>query len=90
MLNAPTGMQVEWITESTTLADAVRTYPWLDGQVSVWCACEFDDMRGLRQYFRNERQVERNNIYISSYWKQGVTEDGHKVLKRRDAEEQIA
>ena len=90
VLNAPTGMQVDWITENTKLADAVRTYPWLDGQASVWCACEFDDMRGLRQYFRNERQVERDNIYISSYWKQGVTEDGHKVLKRQDAEEQVA
>ncbi|MDF4604042.1 siderophore-interacting protein, partial [Vibrio parahaemolyticus] len=24
--------------------------------------------------------------YISSYWKQGVSEDGHKVIKREDAE----
>ncbi len=47
---------------------------------------EFDSMRALRQYFRNEKEVDRENIYISSYWKQGVSEDGHKVIKREDAE----
>jgi NADPH-dependent ferric siderophore reductase len=43
-------------------------------------------MRALRQYFRNEKEVDRENIYISSYWKKGVSEDGHKVIKREDAE----
>jgi NADPH-dependent ferric siderophore reductase len=43
-------------------------------------------MRALRQYFRNDRDVEREFIYISSYWKNGVTEEGHKVIKREDAE----
>jgi NADPH-dependent ferric siderophore reductase len=47
-------------------------------------------MRALRQYFRNEKQVKRENIYISSYWKLGVSEDGHKTIKQQDAEEQGA
>ena len=43
-------------------------------------------MRELRQYFRNEKEVAKENIYISSYWKRGVTKDGHKAIKRADAE----
>lgn len=89
-LNAPTNMKVIWLYQDDDLTETVRELPWLDGTASVWCACEFDAMRALRQYFRNERQVERENIYISSYWKQGVTEDGHKVIKQQDAKEQAA
>lgn len=85
-LNTPAGMELIWLTEQQTLADSVRELEWLDGNASVWCACEFDSMRALRQYFRNEKEVDRENIYISSYWKQGVSEDGHKVIKREDAE----
>ncbi|END3382373.1 siderophore-interacting protein [Vibrio alginolyticus] len=85
-LQAPAGMELIWLTEQQTLADSVRELEWLDGNASVWCACEFDSMRALRQYFRNEKEVDRENIYISSYWKQGVSEDGHKVIKREDAE----
>lgn len=85
-LHAPAGMELIWLTEGQALAEAVRELEWLDGEAAVWCACEFDSMRALRQYFRNEKEVERDNIYISSYWKQGVSEDGHKVIKREDAE----
>ena len=85
-LHAPAGMKLIWLTEGQNLADAVRELTWLQGNAAVWCACEFDSMRALRQYFRNEKEVERENIYISSYWKQGVSEDGHKVIKREDAE----
>ncbi len=85
-LHAPVGMELIWLTEGQSLAEAVRELEWLDSEVAVWCACEFDSMRALRQYFRNEKEVERENIYISSYWKQGVSEDGHKVIKREDAE----
>lgn len=85
-LHAPAGMELIWLTEGQALADSVRELEWLDGNASIWCACEFDSMRALRQYFRNEKEVDRENIYISSYWKQGVSEDGHKVIKREDAE----
>ncbi|MGR5068857.1 siderophore-interacting protein [Vibrio alfacsensis] len=84
-IEAPAGMEVHWVTEQP-LADKVRELEWQQGEAAVWCACEFDSMRALRQYFRNEKDVERENIYISSYWKQGVSEDGHKVIKREDAE----
>lgn len=85
-LHAPADMELIWLTEGQALADSVRELEWLDGNASIWCACEFDLMRALRQYFRNEKEVDRENIYISSYWKQGVSEDGHKVIKREDAE----
>lgn len=87
LLNAPEGIKVTWLLEGEqTLVQAVRDLTWLDGEVSVWSACEFESMRALRQYFRNEKEVEKDNIYISSYWKRGVTEDGHKVLKQQDAQ----
>ncbi len=84
-LSAPENIEVLWITASESLAETVTSLPWKDGKVSVWSACEFDIMRELRQYFRNEKNVEREFIYISSYWKNGVSEDGHKDIKRRDA-----
>ncbi len=87
-IQAPENMTVKWIFEDEDLEKAVRAQPWLEGTASVWCACEFDSMRALRQYFRNEKEVDRENIYISSYWKQGVSEDGHKLIKREDAETQ--
>lgn len=85
-LHAPAEMDLIWLTEGQSLAEAIRELEWLEGDAAVWCACEFDSMRALRQYFRNEKEVDRENIYISSYWKQGVSEDGHKVIKREDAE----
>ncbi|CAK2924678.1 Siderophore-interacting protein [Vibrio crassostreae] len=88
-LEAPEGIKITWLIEDETeetLSQTVRSIEWLDGQVSVWTACEFESMRELRQYFRNEKEVAKENIYISSYWKHGVTEDGHKVLKQQDAQ----
>ncbi|EOW9551261.1 siderophore-interacting protein [Vibrio fluvialis] len=84
-LNAPAGVKLIW-SVGTPLVEAVKAQPWHDGQCSVWCACEFESMRALRQYFRNEKEIDREHIYISSYWKNGVSEDGHKVIKREDAE----
>jgi NADPH-dependent ferric siderophore reductase len=85
-LKAPKDINITWLVDDSSLEYTCKALPWLTGQVAVWCACEFDSMRSLRQYFNNERLVSRDCIYISSYWKQGVSEDGHKVLKRQDAE----
>ena len=89
-LEAPQGVKVIWAVAEygDKLVDMVKAQVWLEGQCAVWCACEFDSMKALRQYFRNDKEIDRDFIYISSYWKNGVSEDGHKVIKRQDAEEQ--
>ncbi len=88
-IKTPDNVQVIWLTGEESLAAKVHSLPWLDGTVSVWAACEFDSMRTIRRYFRNEKEVERENIYISSYWKQGVSEDGHKAIRQQDTIECI-
>lgn len=81
----PEKIKVTWLTDEPSLPNKVRSLTWLSGDVSVWVACEFNSMRALRTYFCNDKQVAKENIYISSYWKKGTTEDGHKVIKRQDA-----
>ena len=85
ILDMPKGIQVHWLTNNETLPATVTSLNWLKGDVSVWVACEFEDMKVLRHYFRNEKQVDKDNLYISSYWKEGTTEDGHKIIKQKDA-----
>ncbi|EGU46317.1 utilization protein for catechol-siderophore [Vibrio ichthyoenteri ATCC 700023] len=84
-IDVPSGIEVVWVTGD--LAGKIRQLTWLEGQASAWVACEFDAMRELRQYLRNEKAIDRDFIYISSYWKNGVSEDGHKVIKQQDAQE---
>jgi NADPH-dependent ferric siderophore reductase len=85
-LKVPEGIQLVWVSQSDSLVETVAKYPWPEGSVSVWAACEFISMRGLREYFKQTRQVSKDNLYISSYWKQGHTEEQHKIIKREDAE----
>lgn len=90
-LQKPNGISILWVinshpdTENTVLSDAVKTLPWLAGKPSIWTACEFSNMRLLRTYFKKDKQVSRDQIYISSYWKIGQSEDKHKVIKKQDA-----
>lgn len=91
-LTKPEGVELHWVINptpgkpNTTLADAVRRQPWQAGQVSAWAACEFSNMRHIRQYFKQERDVGRDYLYVSSYWKMGSSEEEHKVVKRSDSE----
>ena len=83
----PEGIEIIWVVTDeakTNLLTQVKALTWQQGEVSVWCACEFSDMRALRVYFRSDKSVDKDNIYISSYWKTGCTEDGHKIAKRDD------
>ena len=54
---------------------------------AAWVACEFSDMRALRQLLAKERRIPHDQLYISSYWREGRSEDQHKVDKRKDMEE---
>lgn len=89
-LRLPGDIQVQWVVNPTPekteglLVDRIKSLPWMDGSVFVWTACEFDSMRALRSYYRNDRGVDRDQIYLSSYWRAGRTEDQHKVDKQAD------
>ncbi|TYL47798.1 siderophore-interacting protein [Marinomonas sp. IMCC 4694] len=88
----PSGIELHWVInphpgESTKiLLERVKALPWPKGSVSAWVACEFSAMKALRSFFKIEKQLLREHLYISSYWKKGNSEDQHKVVKRTDNE----
>ncbi|MFC3700219.1 siderophore-interacting protein [Reinekea marina] len=86
----PEGVEVRWLLAHENLAQYVQSMGWPKGTVGVWAACEFSTMRELRQYFKVERGVPKEHIYISSYWKQGLNEEGHKEVKLKDAQSEAA
>ena len=92
ILEKPDDLELHWVfnpdpgSPNTVLADAVRRQRWRSGQVSAWAACEFSNMRAIRQSFKEDREVSRDYLYVSSYWKMGNSEEEHKVVKREDAE----
>ncbi|USD67534.1 siderophore-interacting protein [Vibrio sp. SCSIO 43136] len=89
-LSAPKGIQIEWVVSepaSEDLSQAIEKLPKQNGSAAIWCAAEFSQMRTIRRYFSQQWDISRDASYFSSYWKLGVTEDGHKVLKSQDAKE---
>lgn len=87
-INAPKGIDITWLVghyDQTLLADSIAQLPTLTEKTAIWCACEFNQMRAVRQTMSANENFDRKLAYFSSYWKPGVTEDGHKKLKREDA-----
>ncbi len=86
-MELPENVSLVFVRDSTQqLAVEVPLQPWLDGRCYIWAACEFDQMRSLRRYFRIQRKVNKQDMYISSYWKRGDTDEGNKRAKKLDAE----
>ncbi|AKH42975.1 NADPH-dependent ferric siderophore reductase [Altererythrobacter atlanticus] len=91
-LDHPEGVAVEWLVnpdpgnEQAVLARAARSLSWPSGSIYAWAASEFLTMQALRSYLREDRDLGRDRLYISSYWKCGLEEDAHKLVKREDAE----
>ncbi|WP_191601618.1 siderophore-interacting protein [Marinomonas algicola] len=89
-LKHPEGMDIKWVINAhpgenaLALLDQVKSLTWLEGTVSVWAACEFTSMKALRPFFKQEKAISKDNLYISSYWKLGNNEDQHKVIKQQD------
>jgi len=89
-ISVPQGFNLSWVVEpkpqdlNNTLLNAIKELPWLDGDPFIWSACEFDTMCALRSYYRADRAVDKKAIYLSSYWRSGLSEDQHKVDKRKD------
>jgi len=91
-LNFPKNLQVEWIVNSNpernnnVLLDRVKALQWLPGRPYVWVAGEFSQSLAIRSLMKSERNVTRDQMYASSYWQIGQTEDGHRVSKQKVAD----
>lgn len=92
-LPVPKNITLNWIVnphpdeENSYLLDAVKSIQWHDGHPSVWVAGEFSQSLSIRTYLRSQRGIQRQQMYCSSYWQIGKTEDGHRISKRQAAEQ---
>ena len=90
-LQKPASMAIHWVVNSlptgevSPLFESVVAMPWLQGRPSIWAACEFSTMRALRKYFKQDRAANKKDLYVSSYWKHGMDEGGHKIVKSKDS-----
>jgi NADPH-dependent ferric siderophore reductase len=96
-LAAPPGVQVHWIYrggradlvgdeiagDNAPLIEAVKSAPWLPGQVQVFIHGEAQVvMHNLRSYVRKERGVDAKWASISGYWRRGRTEETFRQWKQ--------
>lgn len=91
-IDAPEGVQIRWLLNRNPghrpdlLADSLRRVERPEGSLAAWVACEFSAMRAAREFLRGELGLGSGDLYISSYWKLGIDESEHKLVKREDAE----
>lgn len=90
-LKAPKGIEQHWLVHpdphrvSTQQEDAIRALDWPEGRVQTCIAGESGVIRSLRSFLHREKNVPREDTYISGYWKIGLVEDEHQKMKRADA-----
>ena len=84
-IHKPDAVEIIWETKAT-LPEVVASLSWYEGLPAVWIACEFSDMRNIRRWLKDEKKLPHEQLYISSYWKKGRSEDQHKKEKRHDSE----
>ena len=92
ILVAPQGIKVDWIVMKPetssgykSMLDYVEQIAWIRGAPAVWLAGEFEEVKRLRIYFRVEKRIPKDYSYYSSYWKKGLTEPAHKILKQESS-----
>ncbi|QEV17157.1 siderophore-interacting protein [Streptomyces alboniger] len=64
------------------LIEAVRSLEWPAGDVQAFVHGEAGFVKELRRYLRVERELPRERLSISGYWRLGHNEDGWQASKR--------
>lgn len=88
IIDIPKGITVHWLvqldphTASTAQEDLIHSLNWPEGRVQTCIAGESGVIRSLRSFLANEKQMPREDTYISGYWKIGLVEDEHQQAKR--------
>lgn len=72
----------------SALLDAVRALSWPEGRVHAFVHGEAEETMGLlRPYLIDERQIPREDLSISGYWRRGDAEEGFRAWKRTQRDE---
>ncbi|MFJ2026930.1 siderophore-interacting protein [Streptomyces sp. NPDC087897] len=72
------GAEVHWVHRDRggSLTEAVRDAgPELDGVGAAWVAGEASAVRELRRHLVEERQLPKNAVEFSGYWRRSLTQD---------------
>ncbi len=86
-LEAPAGATITYLHRADgvgegALADAVRALEWLPGRVQAFVHGEAQEiMHGVRPYLLKERELTRDQVSISGYWRRGRSEEGFRTWK---------
>jgi NADPH-dependent ferric siderophore reductase len=82
-LDSPGDLQVRWLhgAGDELLTDAVRALEWPEGRVHAFVHGEASAVRSLRRYLLAERELPREAVSISGYWKRTRTEEGWREDK---------
>lgn len=91
-IEKPEGVSIHWIInektkEDTLLADAAITY--LNANETsdsrfAFIACEYSNVRKMRNYLRKEIKWAREEVSAYSYWKYGVAETKSEIERREE------
>ncbi|WP_028050879.1 siderophore-interacting protein [Cellulomonas sp. URHD0024] len=86
-LSGPPGVRVHWVHQGfgvpgPALVEAVAGLPPLDGPVSAFVHGEAGAVRELRRHLRTERDVPRDQLSVSGYWRLGADDEGWRATKR--------
>lgn len=89
-IQAPAGIEIHWLVSSDPHVasplqeDFIRGLKLPLGTIQTCVAGESSVIRALRVYLVNEKQIPKEDAYISGYWKIGLIEDEHQIEKRND------
>ena len=77
-LESPGDLRVQWLHGGgeERLADALRSLDWPGGTVDAFVHGEASAVRAVRRHLLAERELPREAVSISGYWKRTRTEEG--------------
>lgn len=86
-LDLAPGIEIVWLHRGTApvgekLVEAVRTLDFPAGDVHAFVHGEAGFVKELRRHLRLEREIPRERLSISGYWRRGHDEDGWQASKQ--------
>jgi NADPH-dependent ferric siderophore reductase len=86
-IEAPAGVEVTWLHRGASpvgeqLVEAVRNLAFPAGDVQAFVHGEAGFVKDLRRLLRVEREIPRERLSISGYWRLGQDDDAWRAVKR--------